>query len=350
MIEFLSKNYLRTQNEEREEKEKEEKEKESIIPQPSAAENMDVDEHNSNNSNSGAYVCFLRKVLREESGDNHHINIHMLMAIAVHAILIESGFVGYDPISGDRVDHKFQQVFVVDDDHCRPSVSFCYTLSEILENNKNNGHKPQTVVAKLDFESFGQCLTVSAGSSSCGSEEEEGSVVFQVSLYDHKLESILRFPLLAQHRNGLEQFFLSVRDELAFPLKIKLREEAGLPSLPCFMGLHSDLKMKILEFLPGTEVAKLECTCKEMRILSAKKQSNKFWETRIPCCTCDLRHHGKRFIYWKKVYEDYYEEIIGVNMFLEEERQEMMRSREKIIKEPKNKGKSLLKGKRIKIT
>uniref|UniRef100_A0A803P5U4 Uncharacterized protein n=1 Tax=Cannabis sativa TaxID=3483 RepID=A0A803P5U4_CANSA len=43
---------------------------------------------------------------------------------------------------------------------------------------------------------------------------------------------------------------LCVRDELAFPLKVKLREEAGFSSLPCLIELHPDLKMKILEFLP----------------------------------------------------------------------------------------------------
>lgn len=37
---------------------------------------------------------------------------------------------------------------------------------------------------------------------------------------------------------------------------------------PCLMALPADLKTKVLHFLPGVDLAKVECTCKEMRNLA----------------------------------------------------------------------------------
>ncbi|KAF4363207.1 hypothetical protein F8388_020777 [Cannabis sativa] len=253
------------------------------------------------------HICF--QTQREElladypNIDYHDHHIHKLMAITVHAVFLESDFVGYDQISGNQINHKFHQL------PFSSTVSFCYTLSDILK--KNESKLPQTV--ELDFESFEQCLSVSVKS-----KQEEGSIVFQLFFYNHKLESILRFPLSVQHRDGFEQFWTSVRDELAFPLKVKLREEAGFSSLPCLIELHPDLKMKILEFLPGNDVGRLGCTCKEFRILCDDKKENDFWQTKMPCCTCDVRpRHDKTFINWKEVFEDYYIHIVSTPKYFE---------------------------------
>ncbi|OMO93533.1 F-box protein SKIP22 [Corchorus capsularis] len=46
---------------------------------------------------------FLRKVLKEGLGDDR--NMHNLMAMAVHAVLLDSGFVGFDPVSKLQIAH-----------------------------------------------------------------------------------------------------------------------------------------------------------------------------------------------------------------------------------------------------
>nr|POF24954.1 hypothetical protein CFP56_44830 [Quercus suber] len=47
--------------------------------------------------------CFLRRVLKEELGGGDGSD-HKLMVIVIHAVLLESGFVGFDYVLGMRVD------------------------------------------------------------------------------------------------------------------------------------------------------------------------------------------------------------------------------------------------------
>lgn len=68
---------------------------------------------------------------------------------------------------------------------------------------------------------------------------------------------------------GVLDLWKVLKDEVCLPLMIQLCQLNGLLLPPCLMALPADLKTKVLEFLPGVDLAKVECTCKEMMKLAA---------------------------------------------------------------------------------
>uniref|UniRef100_A0A2P2IXZ4 F-box family protein n=1 Tax=Rhizophora mucronata TaxID=61149 RepID=A0A2P2IXZ4_RHIMU len=103
--------------------------------------------------------CFLRRVLKEELG--HYGGDHKLLIIAIHAVFLDSGFVGFDPVSGMRVDG-----FHLPDEW--PSKTFAlplwYTLPELLD--KDNA--VESVVLK--FQKLGHFLNVYGSLTKSGAE------------------------------------------------------------------------------------------------------------------------------------------------------------------------------------
>ncbi|EER95223.1 F-box protein SKIP22 [Sorghum bicolor] len=86
------------------------------------------------------------------------------------------------------------------------------------------------------------------------------------------LESLLYLDsdqLSGVHEKGVHDLWRVLKDEICLPLMISLCQLNGLRLPPCFMALPADLKTKVLEFLPGVDLAKVECTCKEMRNLAS---------------------------------------------------------------------------------
>ncbi|KAF9589237.1 hypothetical protein IFM89_020675 [Coptis chinensis] len=73
------------------------------------------------------------------------------------------------------------------------------------------------------------------------------------------------------------QFWRIVKDQLALPLLNDLCTKTGLANKvpPCFKSLPSELKLKIVEFLPGFEIAKLGCVSSELKDLST---NNILWK------------------------------------------------------------------------
>ncbi|CAD6210290.1 unnamed protein product [Miscanthus lutarioriparius] len=71
------------------------------------------------------------------------------------------------------------------------------------------------------------------------------------------------------HEKGVHDLWRVLKDEICLPLMISLCQLNGLRLPPCLMALPADLKTKILEFLPGVDLAKVECTCMEMRNLAS---------------------------------------------------------------------------------
>ncbi|PRQ36785.1 putative F-box domain-containing protein [Rosa chinensis] len=59
-----------------------------------------------------------------------------------------------------------------------------------------------------------------------------------------------------------------VKNEIALPLLIDLCAVAGLRAPPCLMGLPAELGAKILKSLPGEDIARVSCVCKELRNLA----------------------------------------------------------------------------------
>ncbi|CAD6202756.1 unnamed protein product [Miscanthus lutarioriparius] len=81
------------------------------------------------------------------------------------------------------------------------------------------------------------------------------------------------------HEKGVHDLWRVLKDEICLPLMISLCQLNGLRLPPCLMALPSDLKTKVLEFLPGVDLAKVECTCKEMRNLAS---DDSIWKKFVP--------------------------------------------------------------------
>ncbi|KAK9932486.1 hypothetical protein M0R45_019723 [Rubus argutus] len=54
--------------------------------------------------------------------------------------------------------------------------------------------------------------------------------------------------------------------------------DGALAPPPCFMDLPPELKTKIFQSLPGVDVAKVECVCKELRKLG---NNNELWNHKV---------------------------------------------------------------------
>ncbi|KAL9251125.1 F-box protein SKIP22-like protein [Drosera capensis] len=232
---------------------------------------MEVDEEKRDVNESDKYSVpsLLRRVLGKELEDRGSYDDNRILVISVHAVLLESGFVCYNPISGSKVDgfHRPDEW---------PSSAFtmslCYSLPAIL-----SLEVVETVVVK--FQSLGKFVNV------YGSLLKKGSGVYRVNLDKSCFVPALscvwnnRDPIAARNeRRGFEEtclevevfeFWRKLKDGLALPLLIDLCEKAGLLPPPCFMRLSTDLKLKILELLPGVSVARMACVCTELRFLSS---------------------------------------------------------------------------------
>ncbi|KAM0879286.1 hypothetical protein ACQ4PT_034333 [Festuca glaucescens] len=83
-------------------------------------------------------------------------------------------------------------------------------------------------------------------------------------------------PLLYLDGNGMGaveekeilELWRVLKDELCLPLMISLCQLNGLSLPPCLMALPDELKAKVLELVPGVGLARVECTCKELRDLA----------------------------------------------------------------------------------
>ncbi|KAI8554642.1 hypothetical protein RHMOL_Rhmol05G0113400 [Rhododendron molle] len=212
--------------------------------------------------------CFLRKVFSKEVGEGGSGD-HKLLVIAVHAVLLESGFVGFDSVSG----MKFEGFHVPGE---WPSSALTMALWYTLPQIDDQGSGVETVLLK--FRRLGKYVNI------YGSLAKNGSGLYRVCLDEDRLVFLLnamwancnsvddpsRKDSLSQLYPEREvfEFWRSVKDRLALPLLIDLCEKAGLAPPPSFMRLPTDLKLMIMECLPGSDVAKVGCVCSELHYLS----------------------------------------------------------------------------------
>ncbi|CAI9770056.1 unnamed protein product [Fraxinus pennsylvanica] len=226
---------------------------------------------------------FLRKVFTEELGNDSGRD-HKLIVIAIHAVLLESGFIRFDLNLNEQIDgFQFQAEW--------PSTSFrlslIYTLPGIV--NHASGNPIDCVVLK--FQSLGKFINV-YGSLANGARQ---SGTHWVRLNEEKLVPFLNVVWancgLNENISGSDGSFMgtspekevftfwrSVKDNLALPLLIDLCEKTGFELPPCFMRLPTDLKLKILELLPGVDVAKVSCVCSELQYLAS---SDDLWKLKF---------------------------------------------------------------------
>ncbi|KAJ4824340.1 hypothetical protein Tsubulata_004303 [Turnera subulata] len=204
---------------------------------------------------------FLRKVLREGfSGGGRDRN---LLVAAIHAVFLESGFVRVDSVS-DRFEIPEEW----------PSrMSFSYTLPELVSG--------EGVVqsAVLKFQVLGRFVNV------YGSLANGGSGQYRLCLDESRFSRTLNLVWAncyenvrmaeedASSKSNTErevfEFWKTVKDGLALPLLIDLCVKAGLLPPACMMLLPAELKLMILQLLPGVDVARMGCVCSELRYLSS---------------------------------------------------------------------------------
>ncbi|GAV78816.1 F-box domain-containing protein/UN_NPL4 domain-containing protein [Cephalotus follicularis] len=237
----------------------------------SGTEAMNIDD-----SKKFSEPYFLRRVLREELG--FYGSDHKLLVIAVHAVLLESGFVGFDSASGLRVD----RFHMPDGFSSRAfTVSLCYTLPELLGNVDK-----ECVVLK--FQSLGHFVNV------YGSLAKGKSSLYRVCLDEYRFAPTIDLLWAKCDKNDkmddtdgssntypeneVFEFWKIVKDGLALPLMIDLCDRTGLDLPACLMGLPTELKLKILESLPGVDVARIGCVSSEMRYLSS---NNDLWKQKF---------------------------------------------------------------------
>ncbi|KAL4318283.1 hypothetical protein GQ457_18G015730 [Hibiscus cannabinus] len=213
---------------------------------------------------------FLRKVLLEEQGVSGGGGIHKLFAIAVHAVLIESGFIGFDPVSGLQTDR-----FRFPDEFHSP-FSLCYSLPALLRANL-------TDYVVLRFLSVGRFIQIYGSLA-------KGSWIHRLSLDEHRFSptmDLVRANSCKNEGHGSLNFSLEnhvmelrriVKDGLALPLLTDLCSETHLPVPACFVRLPTELKLKILDSLPGNDIARMECVCSEMRYLAS---GNDLWKRKV---------------------------------------------------------------------
>ncbi|KAI3777501.1 hypothetical protein L1987_47301 [Smallanthus sonchifolius] len=216
---------------------------------------------------------FLRKVFTEEIGDTDGLN-RKLLGVAVHAVLLESGFVEIDPASKLL---KNNNNFNVKDNWYL--ASFHYTLPNIII----AGGNIETV--KIKFQNLGRYCKVYGSLVN-------GTMVHSVLLDEDKLVPFLNLvwancgPVVAtmgknnkishvQPEKEVFEFWRKIKDGISLPLLIDLCEKTGLQAPPCFMQLPTELKLKILELVSGVEIAKVSCTCSELRYLAS---SDDLWK------------------------------------------------------------------------
>lgn len=222
---------------------------------------------------------FVKRVIKEALGDD--VNDLKLLVFAVHAVILESGFVRVDEVSGMAISCSN----LVDDMSSSSSsmISLRYTLPEILTNGSSHA-------VNLKIQTLGNFVNV------CGSLcDDAGSRVHRIYLDKSRFAKPLELMLENSEFNGnfndggdkVFELWKIVKDGLALPLLIDLCDKAGLELPPCFMRLPMELKLLIFEYLPGDDLAKVCCTCSELQYLASnddlwkKKFEEEFGQRRV---------------------------------------------------------------------
>ncbi|XP_065871038.1 putative F-box protein At1g23770 [Euphorbia lathyris] len=216
---------------------------------------------------------FLKRVLGEDMGND--FSDTKLVFLAIHAVLLESGFVGFDSMSGLRVDlfdilkEKASMTF---------TTSVSYTLPQLLSDDNGT----ESIVLK--FQTLGHYVNVygSLAKSPLGLHKlniDKSRYVPAIGTFwvtgdgRDRLNEI--DSTVAYAEKVIFELWKFVKDGLALPLLIDLCEKTGLDLPPCLIRLPADLKFQILELLPGQDIARVACVCKEMKYLSS---NNELWK------------------------------------------------------------------------
>lgn len=226
---------------------------------------------------------FLKKILMEESGDTSELTI---VVMTVHAVMLESGFVLFDPDS--RMRFSFWE---------ESSISLKYTLPSLISANG-------TEVVTLKFENLHDILVY----GSLSADSLVGKVCIDKRSYVHIVDLLMetlksdKDDTLSIHREVLV-WWRMIKDGIVTPLLVNLCYKTGLELPPCFIRLPQELKHKILESLPGVDIATLACVSSELRDLASE---NGLWKQK---CLEECQHlvtEGNDLVNWKERFATYW--------------------------------------------
>ncbi|XP_010415712.1 PREDICTED: F-box protein SKIP22-like [Camelina sativa] len=227
---------------------------------------------------------FLKKILMEESGDTWEFTT---VVMTVHAVMLESGFVLFNPDLGMRFSFS-----------AGTSVSLKYTLPSVIS---ANGTEVVSVKFEdlVDVEVYGSLDEDSLVDKVCINKR---SYMHIVDLLMETLESDNEQDTLSAHREVLVWWRL-IKDGIVTPLLVNLCYKTGLELPPCFISLPRELKHKILASLPGVDIAALACVSPELRDLAS---DNDLWKQK---CLEECKHlvtEGNDVVNWKEVFASYW--------------------------------------------
>ncbi|KAL0926130.1 hypothetical protein M5K25_004524 [Dendrobium thyrsiflorum] len=234
----------------------------SSAPEP-PTDDMEVESESEpfEQEKAASVPCFLRRIMEAEKGK---INGNMgLTVVAIHAVFLESGFVACSGGGGSSLPEGCAMASHL--------VSVKYTLPDLI--SCGNLEEVKNVILK--FSSVGNHVSI------------YGRLVgARPDVYHLSLDSSMLAPLLAlavnelsaQEQEDVFQLWKIVKDCLSIPLLIDICQKNGLPLPPCFTRLPTDLKIMILEFLPGIDLARAACACSELRYLSS---NDELWKRRF---------------------------------------------------------------------
>lgn len=215
---------------------------------------------------------FLNRALGDEVGGNGSGN-HKFLVTAVHAVLLESGFVCLDAVLGSEIDSWASSTTSI--------MTLRYTLPDFRGTHAGDSVYIDSVAVK--FQILGKFVNI------YGSLPNASSGYYRVCLDEHrylpsihsiwtKAKSETDNVTVSSSEREVFEFWKIVKDNLALPLLVDLCEKAGFPSPPCLMRLPADLKLRILELLPGTDIAKMGLVCSEFFYLSS---NNDLWKQKF---------------------------------------------------------------------
>jgi F-box protein 7 len=215
--------------------------------------------------------------------------IHRL-AVALQAALVDAGFLAANP-PGSRLG-----LFKNSVSGASTTLTAKYTLPEFVAMLPEAAEEGNTVV--LNYSLMPNFVMIYACVPGAQSQ------VLRLCLELPKLAPLLYLDssdaVGAAEEKEILELWRVLKDELCLPLMISLCQLNGLPLPPCLMALPDELKDKVLELLPGVDLAKVQCTCKELKDLAA---DNDLWERKFALELNTLGDGSRWGRNWKKWFE-----------------------------------------------
>jgi len=257
---------------------------------------------------SRSVPCFLERVLlaqRENAESGHR-----LLVMAVHAVMLESGFVGFDlkaseepGFDGFRLPEGWSTKAMVslyytlpelvyDDGKCVESVCVRFSLLGsflVVYGSLVSVKDSQVYRLSLKVEMFLSALQFAVNSIEAicngenstnslfteGKKQNENNEIFSLNLRDSQRVEMtaggssrpemgvkasssnceIGLKASSSHDMCVFELWRIVKDRLLMPVLTALCEKTGLPSTPSLFLLPTELKLKILEFLPAVDFA-----------------------------------------------------------------------------------------------